>query len=168
MQFYILWGVWDRINTWIPLNRTQPDRLFFFYKGFKVWNLFKVHKKEDVPLHWLLSEPVFHGARLDITCGTAPFNARLCQTGTITLHELVDICGPKLKNVENMVTRVGLRSMRVMGEILSLRSALTPEEHKVLKDYGNGLMVPDPTDPFPKLHFIPKINECEGSLLILY
>ena len=26
-------------------------------------------------------------------------------------------------------------------------------------------MVPDPTDPFPKLFLMPKIDECEGSLL---
>ena len=157
-----------------PLFLMDPSKLDtaglpVFYKGlFKVWNLFKVQKEEeeDVSLHWLLSEPVINGARLDITCGTAAFNARLCQTGTVTLHELVDICGPKLKNVESMVTRMGLRSMRVMGQILqSLRSVLRPEEHKVLKDYGNGLMVPDTTDPFPKLLLIPKIDECEGSLL---
>ena len=108
-----------------PLFLMDPAKLDttglpVFYKGlFKVWNLFKVQKEEeeDVSLHWLLSEPVINGARLDITCGTPALNARLCQTGVITLYELVDICGPKLKNVEGMVTQMGLRSMRVMGQI---------------------------------------------------
>ena len=69
-----------------PLFLMDPAKLDttglpVFYKGlFKVWNLFKVQKEEeeDVSLHWLLSEPVINGARLDITCGTPALNARPC------------------------------------------------------------------------------------------
>ena len=72
---------------------------------------------------------------------------------------MVDICGAELKNVEDEIHACN-------GEIWQgLRSALSPEEHKVPKDYGNGLVSPDPIDPCPRLHLVPKIDECEGSLL---
>lgn len=61
-------------------------------------------KMDDViSLHWLLSEPVIHGARFDITNGTAAFNERLFRARTTTQCELVAKCGPERENVGNIL-----------------------------------------------------------------
>ncbi|KAL2076888.1 hypothetical protein ACEWY4_027518 [Coilia grayii] len=139
-----------------------------YYQGlFKIWNLFKTENVDvDVSLHWLLKEPLIHGARCDITRGSVASTMRLCKVGGTTLQQLVDKCGPEFTDDGVMVTWLGLRSARVMGQVLQeLRSVLTLQEKTLLKDYAKGVLHPDPSDPFPNLCLTPKMEECDGPLL---
>ncbi|KAI3369665.1 hypothetical protein L3Q82_024503 [Scortum barcoo] len=78
-----------------------------FYQGvFKSWALFdKKRCQKSASLHWLLKEPLIHGARLDFASSITPgLTVALCGSGTLCLQQLVGCggagaercCGPGL------------------------------------------------------------------------
>ena len=102
-----------------------------FYRGlFKIWDFFKVNKQAGSALHWLLEEPLFNGARLDLAGTITPALTRvLLSSGVTTLRRLVDVAGPDLTRVEDVAARLGMRSLRVVAQLLEgWRTALSPEE----------------------------------------
>lgn len=149
-------------------TKLNTNGLPLFYQGlFKIWGLFKIKvPDEDISLHWLLNLPVIHNTRFNVMSGIAALDVLLCQRKFFTLSQLVAICGPNFENVSEMATEIGLRSIRVMGQMLQrLRAALTAEERKMLRDFGNGIVVPDPNDPFPSLFLLFKDEDCDSDLV---
>ncbi|KAK3520856.1 hypothetical protein QTP70_034431 [Hemibagrus guttatus] len=83
------------------------------------------------PIHWLLEEPLVYGGRLDISGVTVP---RTVQNTRLLGH--CDAPGARerrgvrlVKRGEDLAARMGLRSRRVVNQLLHRwRSALTSEE----------------------------------------
>ncbi|KAK3570639.1 hypothetical protein QTP86_024538 [Hemibagrus guttatus] len=70
-------------------------------------------------LHWLMEEPLIHGGRLDISGVTVPALYRaLISSRVVTLRELVNIAGTDLSRAEDLAARLGLRSLRVVNQLL--------------------------------------------------
>ena len=68
----------------------------FYQSLFKTWHLFKWERLEPAnSLHWLLEEPLIHGARLDVQSSSTPgLTSMLCTTGAVTLRKVVDATDP--------------------------------------------------------------------------
>ncbi|KAK3516971.1 hypothetical protein QTP70_029109 [Hemibagrus guttatus] len=99
-----------------------------FYRGlFKTWNVFKKQNKGYRTVHWLLEEPLVDSRRLDISGVTIPALSRtFISSGIVTLRELVNIAGSDLSRAEDLAACMGLRSWRVVNQLLHRwRSALT-------------------------------------------
>ena len=45
--------------------------------------------------------------------------------------------------------------------LASLRNTISEDEHQLLKDWWNGLKIPDQNDPFPRLVFKSRLTDCE-------
>ncbi|XP_066511040.1 phosphorylase b kinase regulatory subunit beta-like [Hoplias malabaricus] len=104
---------------------------------------------------------------MDISGLSTPALTRvLVSSGVTTLRQLVDTAGPDLSGTERLTARLGLRSLRVVSRSLcKWRTALTPEELRMLIDYGAGVTRPAEDDPFPALILAPDLEDCEGPLL---
>ncbi|KAI3375790.1 hypothetical protein L3Q82_003739 [Scortum barcoo] len=126
-------------------------------------------KRNDKPnsLHWLLKEPLIHGARLDISSSVAPgLTAALCRSRTLSLQQLVDAVGPALGDAEALSSLLSLHSVRVAGRILSLwRQKLSGKERSLLIDSSQGKIAPNPADSFPDVCLSPELGDLTGPLL---
>ncbi|KAK3512449.1 hypothetical protein QTP70_012432 [Hemibagrus guttatus] len=139
-----------------------------FYRGlFKIWNVFKNQNKGCRTVHWLLEEPLVYGGRLDISGVTIPALSRtLVSSGIVTLRELVNVAGSDLSRAEDLAARMGLRSLRVVNQLLHRwRSALTSEERVQLMDYQHTETGPAEDESFPQLNIAPDLDGCAGPLL---
>ncbi|KAK3506665.1 hypothetical protein QTP70_013171 [Hemibagrus guttatus] len=139
-----------------------------FYRGlFKIWNVFKKQNKGCRSVHWLLEEPLVYGGRLDISGVTIPALSRtLVSSGIVTLRELVNVAGSDLSRAEDLAARMGLRSRRVVNQLLHRwRSALTSEERVQLMDYQHTETGPAEDESFPRLNIAPDLDGCAGPLL---
>ncbi|KAK3516159.1 hypothetical protein QTP70_005511 [Hemibagrus guttatus] len=128
----------DRALFLMDTKMLDISGLPMFYCGlFKIWNVFKKQNKGCRTVHWLLEEPLVYGGRLDISGVTVPALSRtLVSSGIVTLRELVNIAGSDLSRAEDLAVCMGLRSRRVVNQLLHRwRSALTSEEHVQLMDY---------------------------------
>ncbi|KAK3565998.1 hypothetical protein QTP86_024206 [Hemibagrus guttatus] len=117
-------------------------------------------------LHWLLKEPLIHAGHLDISGVTAPALSRaLISLRVVTLRELVNITEMDLSWAEYLAARLGLRSLRVVNQILHCwRTSLTSERRVQLMDYQTTKT--NPTEgPFPQLDIAPDLDGPEGLLL---
>ncbi|KAF7662216.1 hypothetical protein LDENG_00242310 [Lucifuga dentata] len=139
----------------------------FYQNLFKTWTLFTWSRLEPtLSLHWLLEEPLVHGARLDVQDLSVPgLTYVLCSTANITLRRIVDMAGPDLKNTAAVALALGQRSTHLMDRALSLWiKKLIDEERIMLQDYCKGVETPDESDPFPELGFTFKLNGAAGLL----
>ncbi|KAK3529634.1 hypothetical protein QTP70_032508 [Hemibagrus guttatus] len=139
-----------------------------FYRGlFKIWNVFKKQNKGCRTVHWLLEEPLVYSGRLDISGVTVPALSRtLVSSGIVTLRELVNVAGSDLSRAEDLAARMGLRSQRVVNQLLHhWRSALTSEERVQLMDYQHTETGPAEDESFPRLNIAPDLDGCAGPLL---
>ncbi|KAK3513324.1 hypothetical protein QTP70_012371 [Hemibagrus guttatus] len=118
-------------------------------------------------LHWLLEKPLIHGGRLDISGVTAPALSRaFISSRVVTLRELVNIAGTDLSRAEDLVVRLGLRSLRVVNQLLHRwRTVLTSEERVQLMDYQITETNPAEEGSFPQLDIAPHLDGSEGPLL---
>ncbi|KAK3510691.1 hypothetical protein QTP70_013634 [Hemibagrus guttatus] len=118
-------------------------------------------------IHWLLEEPLVYGGRLDISSVTVPALSRtLVSSGIVTLQELVNVAGSDLSRAEDLAACMGLRSQRVVNQLLHRwRSALTSEERVQLMDYQHTETGPAEDEPFPRLNIAPDLDGCAGPLL---
>ncbi|KAK3549025.1 hypothetical protein QTP70_025102, partial [Hemibagrus guttatus] len=132
-----------------------------------IWNVFKKQNKGCQSVHWLLEEPLVYGGRLDISGVTVPALSRtLVSSGIVTLRELVNIAGSDLSRAEDLAARMGLRSRRVVNQLLHRwRSALTSEERVQLMDYQHTETGPAEDESFPRLNIAPDLDGCAGPLL---
>ncbi|KAK3570174.1 hypothetical protein QTP86_014993 [Hemibagrus guttatus] len=128
----------DRALFLMDTKMLDISGLPMFYRGlFKIWNVFKKQNKGYRTVHWLLEEPLVYGRQLDISGVTVPALSRtLVSSGIVTLRELVNVTGSDLSRAEDLAARMGLRSLRVVNQLLHRwRSALTSEERVQLMDY---------------------------------
>ncbi|KAK3509008.1 hypothetical protein QTP70_018515, partial [Hemibagrus guttatus] len=131
-----------------------------FYRGiFKIWNCFRKQNKGCGTLHWLLEEPLIHGGHLEISGVTAPALSRaLISSGVVTLRELVNIAGTDLSWGEDLAARLGLRSLRVVNQLLHRwRTVLTSKECFQLMDYQITETNPAKEGSFPQLDIAPEV-----------
>ncbi|KAK3553067.1 hypothetical protein QTP86_031169 [Hemibagrus guttatus] len=128
-----------------------------------------LHKKTKRcgTLHWLLEEPLIHGGRLDISGVTAPALSRaLISSRVVTLRELVNITGTDLSRAEDMAACLGLRSLRVVNQLLRRwRTVLTSKERVQLMDYQITETNPAEEGSFSQLDIAPDLDGSEGPLL---
>lgn len=140
----------------------------FYQSVFKVWNmLIKQRPGLSDSLHWLLKEPVLYGGRLDCPGWAGPaLTGTLLRTKVSTLGHVVELAGPQLDRPADLCSRLGLRSFRVVGQLLDhWRRQLAGEELSMLMDYKNSSLLPDQNDPFPACLLTPDLKDCSGVFL---
>ncbi len=191
LQFIQRFLVGPRDLVWRPLARTILSRdgisglaesLFLmdlsthklhnlpkFYQGlFTVWGMFHKQRSTDSEsLLWLLKEPVVYGTRFNVEDTMGPFMMRLfVSTGTVTLGHVVNLCGPNFFNAASLASHVGVRSIRVIDQLLSTwKCKFTKTELSLLTDYCNGFCQPNVDTSFPAMTLFPNFKECTGQLL---
>ncbi|KAK3512946.1 hypothetical protein QTP70_031693, partial [Hemibagrus guttatus] len=138
-----------------------------FYRGlFKIWNCFRKRNKGCGTLHWLLEEPLIHGGHLDTSGVTAPALSRALISRVVTLRELVNIAGTDLSWAEDLVVHLGVRSLRVVNQLLHRwRTVLTSKERVQLMDYQITETNPAEEGSFPQLEITPDLDGSEGPFL---
>ncbi|KAK3552293.1 hypothetical protein QTP86_009435 [Hemibagrus guttatus] len=88
------------------------------------------------------------------------------RSGIVTLRELMNVAGSDLSRAEDLAAHMGLRSRRVVNQLLHRwRSALTSEERVQLMDYQRTETGPTEDEPFPWLNIAPDLDGCAGPLL---
>ncbi|KAK3575576.1 hypothetical protein QTP86_030436 [Hemibagrus guttatus] len=104
---------------------------------------------------------------LDISGVTVPALSRaLISSRVVTLQVLVNIPGTDLSWAEDLAARLGLRSLRVVNQLLRRwRTALTSEEPVQLMDYQITETNPAEEGSFPQLDIAPDLDGSEGPLL---
>ncbi|KAK3521761.1 hypothetical protein QTP70_016222, partial [Hemibagrus guttatus] len=158
----------DRTLFLMDTKTLDVSGLPSFYRGlFKIWNCFRKRNKGCGTLHWLLEEPLIHGGRLEISGVTAPALSRaLISSRVVTFRELVNIAGTDLSQAEDLVARLGLRSLRVVNQLLHRwRTVLTSKERVQLMDYPITETNPAEAGSFPQLDIAPDLDGSEGPLL---
>ena len=142
----------------------------FYQSVFKSWNLFSQRRVPTADsLHWLLSEPLINGARLDITSESPGLRGALLKSRVLTLKQLVDAVGPALNDAQALGSLLGSTSVRVAQRTLELwAERLTGEERRLLTDYAGGEREPDSADAFPDMSLSPGLGDLTGPLLTEY
>ncbi|KAI5109438.1 NACHT, LRR and PYD domains-containing protein 3 [Silurus meridionalis] len=142
----------DRALFLMDTKMLDVSGLPMFYRGKQ--------NKGCQTLHWLLEEPLVYGRRLNISSVTVPALTRsLVSSGIMTLRKLVNITGSELSKAEDLAARMGLRSLRVVNQLLHRwRSALTSEERVQLMDYQHTEVGPAEDEPFSQLSFTPDLD----------
>ncbi|KAI3360290.1 hypothetical protein L3Q82_014607 [Scortum barcoo] len=128
---------------------------------FKSWALFdKKRCQKSASLHWLLKEPLIHGARLDITSGITPgLTVALRGSGTLCLQQLVDAVGPALSDAVALGSLLGLHSVRVAQRILILqlwRQKLSGKERSFFDELQPGKGHTGSNRPLPRDQLEPR------------
>ncbi|KAK3570173.1 hypothetical protein QTP86_014994, partial [Hemibagrus guttatus] len=115
----------------------------------------------------LSKEPLIHGGCLDISGVTAPALSRaLISSRVVTLRELVNIAGTDLSRAEDLAACLGLRSLRVVNQLLHRwRTVLTSKERVQLMDYQITETNPAEEGSFPQLDTAPDLDGSEGPLM---
>lgn len=152
----------------MDLKGCRLDRLPGFYQGlFKVWSLFRRDRlRTQDSAFWLLREPVVYGTRLRCE-SEPPVFQKLREAKVLTLGHVVEVCGPRLDRTAALASRLGIRSVRVVGLLLrGWKQQLTDSERSLLAACWDGLVRPEASDPFPDLQMVP-VFDCEGCLLKL-
>ncbi|KAI3359133.1 hypothetical protein L3Q82_002590 [Scortum barcoo] len=92
----------------------------------------------------------------------------LALTGTGTVWRVVELAGPRLDDPVGLAAQLGLRSTRIMGQILKhWRQKLTAEQFLLLNDFCYGSLQQNCEDPFPPIRLFPDFKNCSGPLLEL-
>ncbi|XP_071373981.1 CD5 antigen-like [Centroberyx affinis] len=66
--------------------------------------------------------PVVHGGRLDAPCWAGSGVAEVfCRAGILTVGSVVNIAGPELDNAAALAASLGVRSVRIISKLLSVR-----------------------------------------------
>ncbi|KAI3372190.1 hypothetical protein L3Q82_007029 [Scortum barcoo] len=137
----------------------------------RVWILLRKQRREQADsLYWLLQEPVLFGGFLDCPSWSGPTLSRLLRAaGVSTLGQVVELAGPRLDDPVGLAAQLGLRSTRIMGQILKhWRQKLTAEQFLLLNDFCYGSLQQNCEDPFPSIiRLFPDFKNCSGPLLEL-
>ncbi|KAK3518257.1 hypothetical protein QTP70_034965 [Hemibagrus guttatus] len=130
-----------------PHKERKEEAVTDMMEENRIWRPFKVQRATATDsLHWLLQEPLVYGARLDVR--DSSLSQSLLTSGVTTLKHLVDIAGPRLKNVDGVAAQLGVRSKRVVSQLLRKWTLIIlREEREMLTDYCSGTESPDLEDP---------------------
>ncbi|KAI3368386.1 hypothetical protein L3Q82_008089 [Scortum barcoo] len=142
----------------------------FYRSVFSVWILLRKQRREQADsLYWLLQEPVLFGGFLDCPSWSGPTLSRLLRAaGVSTLGQVVELAGPRLDDPVGLAAQLGLRSTRIMGQVLKhWRQKLTAEQFLLLNDFCYGSLQQNCEDPFPSIRLFPDFKNCSGPLLEL-
>lgn len=150
-------------------KKVDTSSLPGFYKSvFSVWSkLEKKTQEQGDSLYWMLQEPVLCGRVLDFPSWGGPALSRLLLTaGVSTLGQVVELAGPGLDDPVGLVDRMRTRSTRLVNQLLQhWRQKLNIHQLSLLKEYCEGTLLPDCTDPFPDIGLYPDLKNCSGFLL---
>ncbi|XP_044227204.1 uncharacterized protein LOC122995885 [Thunnus albacares] len=150
-------------------KRLDASSLPAFYRSvFSVWTLLRKHRQEqDDSLYWLLQEPVLFGGLLDCPSWGGPTLSRLLHTaGVSTLGQAVELAGPRLDDPVGLAARMGVRSTRVINQLLKhWKQKLTGHQCLLLTDFCDGALLPNCTDPYPTIGLFLDFKNCSGPLL---
>ncbi|KAI3360399.1 hypothetical protein L3Q82_002309 [Scortum barcoo] len=107
------------------------------------------------------------GGFLDCPSWSGPTLSRLLRAaGVSTLGQVVELAGPRLDDPVGLAAQLGLRSTRIMGQILKhWRQKLTAEQFLLLNDFCYGSLQQNCEDPFPPIRLFPDFKNCSGPLL---
>lgn len=148
---------------------TKPSFLLpAFYQGiFKVFNHFSMQKENCLSLYWLLDDPLIHDTQLDVTSRTSPALTRaLISTRTVTLRQLVQLSGPDLTHSDHVATRLGVKSVRMIAQLLQRwRSALNLRSACSSGTTVLGWSALRTGEPNTVLSLVPSLSEVSGPLL---
>lgn len=136
-----------------PLKVNTSDAPIFYKNIFKVWNLFNIFVEQNPrTLYWLLQEPLINGTRFDNAGNVSFLSAsagNLTKAGVTTLGHLINTAGPNFENLEETAVKLGIKSIRLVRQILTKwKSALLEEELKILADFCQGILKPNEEDSF--------------------
>lgn len=153
----------DRTLFWMNPGKMNLCRLPVFYRNlFKVWSLFIIQRTRSSSLFWLLREPLICGSMLDLSV-EKPFHAFseiFMSSGVATLESLSRLAGPDLRNSVAVANHLGLRSIRVVDQLLGKWRTILADDLKKLNDYLMGTCSPDCNDFFPSLVLSPNLAAC--------
>lgn len=80
---------------------------------------------------------------------------------------MINTAGPNFENLEETAVKLGIKSIRLVRQILTKwKSALLEEELKILADFCQGILKPNEEDSFYTLILSPKLEECDGPFLV--
>lgn len=118
-------------------------------------------------LHWLLEEPVLFGSLLDCPVwGTTTLSRRLHAAQVFPLKRVVELAGPRLDNPDGLAGQLGIRSTRVVGQLLDhWKRKLGGVECSHLASYCDSTLFPNHLDPYPSIRLFPGFKNCFGPLL---
>ena len=143
-----------------------------FYRSlFRIWALFSVQRQGSVTsLYWLLHEPVIGGARLDVSeVGLPALEKMLLSSKIVILKNVIDLAGSDFGNVKGFADCLGLRSCRVVSQLLKKwRDTCTAGEIKLVEDYCTGALCPDERDSFPGLVLSPILEGSKEPLSLYF
>ncbi|KAL3975157.1 hypothetical protein ACER0C_023783 [Sarotherodon galilaeus] len=118
-------------------------------------------------LYWLLEEPVLFGSLLDCPVGgRTTLSRRLHAAQVCSLKRVVELAGPRLDAPEGLAAQLGIRSTRVVGQLLDhWKRKLGGVECSLLGSYCDGSLSPNHLDPYPSIRLFPGFQNCFGPLL---
>lgn len=153
----------------MDLSTHKLNNLPKFYQGlFTVWGMFhKQRSMDSKSLLWPLKEPVVYGAHFNVEGTTGHLMMQLfISAGTVTLGHVVNLCGPSFLSAASLASHVGVRSIRVIDQLLSTwKCKLTKTELYLLTDYSNGFCQQNVDVSFPAMTLFPNFKECTGQIL---
>lgn len=165
-------GLGIDLNLFLMDNNTQFTRssLPSFYKSvYNLWTLLKKKggAKQADSLHWLLQEPVLHGTILDCPgCLGSCLTSFLQAAGVTTLAQVVDLAGPRPQDSAALASKVGLRSCRVVKQLLDhWRKKLNRHELLLLDSFSLVDIAPNTQDAFPVICLTFDLKDCAGPHL---
>ncbi|XDV33218.1 hypothetical protein PO909_003724 [Leuciscus waleckii] len=150
---------------WTNSSKMGLKEISCFYEGVrKSWSLMKITRSTDgKSLHWLMLEPLINGSRLNLSCEIVPwFEQRLKNEKIITMKDLVEVTGWNLSNTVALTQRLGLRSERVVGQMLKkCRDSLSEEEWTLLYDFSTLKSESNAEDLFPVMRISPDLPDTD-------
>ncbi|KAK3510761.1 hypothetical protein QTP70_022467 [Hemibagrus guttatus] len=161
----------DRSLFLMDPAKLDTSKLPGFYKSlFKICNFFTLQKANRThSLHWLLKEPLIHGAWCDISnsnCFFLGLNRTLQGARTITLGHLVNLAGADFRNTEEVATCLNIRSTQAVAQLLAKwKDTLTAEERTLLSDHCSGTATPNTGDIFHTVAIRPELEDYTGPFL---
>lgn len=90
----------------------------------------------------------------------------LIKSHVTTLGRLIHITGSELSNTKAMAEKLGLKSIRVITQLLTKwKESITEKEFEMIKDFAERRIQPEDDDCFPNVCLIPDLEMCNGFLL---
>ncbi|MGL4353690.1 MAG: zinc finger CCHC domain-containing protein, partial [Aeromonas popoffii] len=144
----------------------------FYCSVLKAWGILEWTKllTKRTSVFWLLEEPVIHGQRLDFERDGFPgMTETFIRAHVVTVRDLALLTGPDLDNVDDVTKKLGVHSVRKVGQIIQrFWDSFTEEEKLRLKNWMGDVESLCCTDSFPALGIRPTTTDEDSMLLWLF